>query len=78
MPTSTTPSTDGQVHTDSKGDVMQNGVPVHASDEEPHEQATAYPNSDRQLSETAATTHGGDAKTPKHDHGAGEGKGAGD
>ena len=61
---------DGQVHTDSKGEVMQNGVPVHASDEEAHEVATGLPDSGRQLSETAAATHGGDEAAPKHDHGA--------
>ncbi len=63
------PDDSEQVHTDSAGNVMQNGVPVHASDEEPHEQATGYPDSGRQLSETAASTHGGDGDAEKHDHG---------
>ena len=64
---------DTQVHTDSKGDVMQNGVPVHASDEDVHEEATRLPNSGRQFSETAAASHGGAADAPKHDHGVGTG-----
>ena len=78
MPENKMQDQDSQVHTDSQGNVMQNGVPVHASDEEPHEQATGYPDSGRQLSETAASTHGGDADAPKHDHGAGAGEATGE
>ena len=73
MPENNPQDRDNEVHTDSAGNVMQNGVPVHASDEEPHEQATGLPDSGRQLSETAAASHGGDADAPKHDHGTGEG-----
>jgi hypothetical protein len=61
-----TPSPTDDVHTDANGDLHQNGVPVHATDEE----ATGYPTSDRHLSETAAHEAGGDAEAPKHDHGA--------
>ncbi len=61
--TEKTPSTE-DVHTDSAGDIAQNGVPVHATDEEP----TGLPTSDRHLSETAAAADGGNADAPKHDH----------
>jgi hypothetical protein len=56
-------------HTDARGDITQNDVPIHATDEE----ATGYPNSDRQQSETAASPAGGDAEAPKHDHQAHKG-----
>jgi hypothetical protein len=64
MPQTPTPTDD--VHTDSNGDLHQNGVPVHATDEE----ATGLPTSDRHMTETAAHEAGGDANAPKHDHGA--------
>ncbi len=51
-------------HTDEHGDITQNDVPIHGSDEE----ATGYPNTDRQHSENAASPGGGRPDAPKHDH----------
>ena len=53
------------VHTDAAGNIHQEGVPVHATGEEP----TALPNADRHHSELAPHPDGGDAGAPKHEHG---------
>ncbi len=55
-------STNG--HTDEHGNITQNDVPVHATDEE----AMGAPSTDRQHSETAGSPGGGNAQAPKHDH----------
>ncbi len=52
------------MHTGSTGNLHQNGVPVHATDEEP----MGMPTSDRHQSETASHESGGDADAAKHDH----------
>jgi hypothetical protein len=52
------------VHTDSAGNIHQEGVPVHATDDEP----ASLPTSDRHHSETAPHPAGGNADAPKHEH----------